>query len=405
MKTEKLDTKTITKHLKKIFKTSDIESLARESGFIRRSTSRISGVDFLFMNVFDSTSGKERSLNDGCRWLFDNRGVSIRKQSLDERYNTDSVRFMQMILKRVTELVNVDLVSSFSNRSFDSIYLTDSTTFKIPANHFAFYEGGGNKSGESSIKLQLTYNLIDGRLEDLGIKSGKENDASYLPELDKVVKKGSLHIRDLGYYKLNVYKSIAKKEAFFISRGKSDAAYSIKTKNGLKRVEFYDLLDKDKELVEHSEIFIGAGKSKLKCRLIIEKVPKNVETKRLKKLDRQNQKSPKRKISEQRRKMCSYNIYITNVPEKDLATELVRITYKLRWQIELMFKIWKSVFDIDKVKQMSIFRFECYIYSKLIAILITIYIQNKFSAYLWGKSEFETSPLKTAKLIKKNFSH
>lgn len=403
MNFENFDHKAISKLLKKLFKSSDIEVLARESKFIRRSTSQISGMDFLLMNVFDSTSGKERSLNDCCQWLDENRGVQIKKQSLDERYNTDSVRFMKMCLKRIMEMVNPDFESVFSNKSFDSICLTDSTSFKIPSKLSAFYEGGGKRSGEASIKLQLTYNLLDGRLEDLGIRSGKEHDAIYLDHLNKSIKKGSLYIRDLGYYKLNGYKSISNKEAYFISRGKSDAYYSIKTEKGFERIDFFDLLDKDKTLIERTDIYIGSTKSKLNCRLIIETVPEEVVAKRLKKLERQKQKKPKYNVSAKRKKMCNYNIYITNVPKQDLPAEMVRIAYKLRWQIELMFKIWKSVFDIDKVRQMSIFRFECYLYSKLISILITLHIHNKFSEYLWEASEFETSPMKTAKLIKKNY--
>jgi len=399
------DNRAISKQLKKIFKTSEIEKLARESKFIRRSTSKISGMDFLLMNVFDNANGKERSLNDCCQWLDENRGVVVRKQSLDERYNADAVRFMRNCFKRVIEMVNPKPESMFSNGSFDSIYLTDSTMFKIPPNLSTFYKGGGGRSGDAAIKLHYTYNLLDGKLDDLGIVSGKESDGSYISNLNEKIKKGSLNIRDLGYYKLDAYKAISKKEAFFISRGKSGAAYSIETKNGLERVDFFDLIKEDEDQKEYKDIHIGSGKSKLKCRLIIESVPDAVLAKRLKKLKRKAQKSPKRTISENRKKMCKYNVYITNVPKEDLPAEMVRIAYKLRWQIELIFKIWKSVFDIDKVKQMSIFRFECYLYSKLIAIFITLYIHNKFSEYLWEISEFETSPMKTAKLIKKNFQN
>ncbi|WP_241736698.1 transposase, partial [Anoxybacillus flavithermus] len=45
--------------------------------------------------------------------------------------------------------------------------------------------------------------------------------------------------------------------------------------------------------------------------------------------------------------------------------------YSLRWQIELLFKAWKSVFDLEKVKKMKKERFECHVYGTLIAILVT----------------------------------
>ena len=45
----------------------------------------------------------------------------------------------------------------------------------------------------------------------------------------------------------------------------------------------------------------------------------------------------------------------------------------------MLFKIWKSLFEIDEIGKMSIARFECYLYRKLIAILIGGHIQSLFN--------------------------
>jgi hypothetical protein len=44
--------------------------------------------------------------------------------------------------------------------------------------------------------------------------------------------------------------------------------------------------------------------------------------------------------------------------------------YRLSWQIELAFKIWKSLCDIEKVKKVKRRRLECYIYAKLLLIML-----------------------------------
>ncbi|MPQ44886.1 ATP-binding cassette domain-containing protein [Clostridium tarantellae] len=54
------------------------------------------------------------------------------------------------------------------------------------------------------------------------------------------------------------------------------------------------------------------------------------------------------------------NAYITNVKDSILKTEEIHLFYSLRWQIELMFKIWKSLFKINKIKKVKIERFKCF---------------------------------------------
>ncbi|MBK9256809.1 MAG: transposase [Saprospiraceae bacterium] len=45
--------------------------------------------------------------------------------------------------------------------------------------------------------------------------------------------------------------------------------------------------------------------------------------------------------------LCNYNIFITNIPKEQLAAHKMFEIYSLRWSIELMFKEWKSIFDLN----------------------------------------------------------
>lgn len=115
------------------------------------------------MNVFNVSSGDERSLNDQCEYLEDAYCIALKKQSLDERYNTYAVSFMKQWYERLLAEVLHTYLEPFNatngeNASFfNRIELIDATTFDLSSALAVFYKGGGNVS--SSVKLHHRYEL------------------------------------------------------------------------------------------------------------------------------------------------------------------------------------------------------------------------------------------------------
>jgi IS4 transposase len=100
-------------------------------------------------------------------------------------------------------------------------------------------------------------------------------------------------------------------------------------------------------------------------------MPVDVAEKRLKKYEIKEKNQSKNKSvlyrnSDFKKELAHYNIFITNAPEALLKTSQIYPFYRLRWQIELLFKIWKSVFEINKIGKMSIARFEYSMESSLL---------------------------------------
>ncbi|MBM7541883.1 transposase [Amphibacillus cookii] len=54
-------------------------------------------------------------------------------------------------------------------------------------------------------------------------------------------------------------------------------------------------------------------------------------------------------------------ILATNITRQQLEMQALYPIYSLRWQVEILFKTWKSLFDIDKVRAMNPERFECHL--------------------------------------------
>ncbi len=75
-------------------------------------------------------------------------------------------------------------------------------------------------------------------------------------------------------------------------------------------------------------------------------------------------------------KIGETGVYITNVAQEVLSAKVVRIVYGLRWQVELMFKNWKSLLNIHILKGTRPERIKCILYGRLMTITMMTLIAS-----------------------------
>ncbi|KZD27972.1 Mobile element protein [Bacillus cereus] len=75
----------------------------------------------------------------------------------------------------------------------------------------------------------------------------------------------------------------------------------------------------------------------------------------------------------------------------------------MRWQIEILFKTWKSFFQIHHCKKIKIERLQCHLYGQLIAILLCSSIMFQMRQLLLMKKKRELSEYKAIYMIKDYF--
>ena len=141
---------------------------------------------------------------------------------------------------------------------------------------------------------------------------------------------------------------------------------------------------------------------KLKVRLMIYLLPEEIVNERLRKARQNNNKKGRGQISKQYQARAHFNLFITNGEKDIIPIDKVYLFYKLRWQIELMFKIWKSLCNIDKVKRVKRHRLECYIYSRLIFIVFAWQIIWITATVLFAIDKKPLSYFKTYKTLIRN---
>ncbi|MGL5056977.1 MAG: transposase, partial [Fusobacteriaceae bacterium] len=59
-------------------------------------------------------------------------------------------------------------------------------------------------------------------------------------------------------------------------------------------------------------------------------------------------RDPRPYLREEKRDIAKYGFMITNLRKEDYAKEEIYPIYSLRWQVELDFKNWKSILEIDE---------------------------------------------------------
>lgn len=210
-----------------------------------------------------------------------------------------------------------------------------------------------------------------------------------------------LLISDLGFFGIQRLTKIILQQAKFLSRLKFHVSVFV-LKDG--EYQLFDLLQEEKKMqpneIKEYQVYIGRD-NKLPVRLILEKADPKIASEKRRKLKTDKQHHRK-SISAQRLKFCNVNAYVTNASSSELAMEKVRSYYTLRWQIEILFKAWKSVYKISDVKPMKLERFECMHYGLLTLIILTTQIFVLFKTTAFKMHKVELSELKFYTCIKES---
>ncbi|MFX3623875.1 MAG: transposase [Ectobacillus sp.] len=90
---------------------------------------------------------------------------------------------------------------------------------------------------------------------------------------------------------------------------------------------------------------------------------------------------------------------VTNTPSEKLPAPQVYAFYSLRWQVEILFKTWKSIFGIHKIKPMKLERFHCHLYGQLLRLCLVASTTYQMRRLLWEKHRKETSEFKCAYMV------
>ncbi len=386
----------LSNKITEILNEDNINKKSKECGFTIRK-GKLDGFKFLDMLLFTHFNHKELSLNDLSVQLNCQYGIFITKQGIDERFTRAAVIFFKSILEDVIN-ISINKQSKIDFTKYDKVRIKDSTAFQLPESMQDKYPGSGGSGSKASIRIQFEYDLKTGEILDLNLYAFNNQDAKNAKETISDIKSNELVIRDLAYVSIDNLTAIQKKGAFYLNRINSIVkVYELKDEMNFVELDFINLrkvMKKNNLQRIEKEVYISA--KKVKTRIIIELLPEKIYAKRIRNANK-NAKKKGRQLSDKYKVRALLNIFITNT---EIELKYVQSLYSIRWQIELMFKIWKSIGEIDKVKRMKVERFESYLIAKLIWIAINWQIMWQIILYYYNVKNVKISPYKLFKTLK-----
>jgi hypothetical protein len=315
----------------------------------------------------------------------------ISRVALHYRFSKEAAAFLlrclQFALKQ--KFSRLGAIDTKLLRPFRRVLLVDSSSWDVNETLRDILPGSSGSASAANCKLQAAYDYTRGELGFLEVTAGTVPDNSYTTHLPDMLQKGDLLLTDLGYFKLKTLFEIVAKGAFFLTRFLVHTALKdALTHTPIDLAKWLSLLPVN--ACEMDVLMGGKKQPQVPCRLIALRVSEQVAKERRRRL-KENARRKGRSVSMYHLRMCDWTLLVTNVPQRWLPLEMARALYMVRWQIELLFKQFKSILRVHQSDTCKENRLRCELYGKLIGAVIIHRIHAAETNRLWNTQRREVS--------------
>jgi len=340
--------------------------LARETGCIQRER-KFDGADLLQTLVFGWLAHPESSLEQLASTAA-TREVVVSDTAIHKRFTQSCAHFLHAVLQELTGIVvqadqevPVPLLRRFSN-----VIIEDSSSIALPDELVEQWRGCGGHcdQGQAAVKIHVRSELKRGQLSLPSLTDGRASDrSSPFNEVD--LPAGSLYVADLGYFNLDRIVARRVANSYTLTRPQSSTAFFTQTG---KRLHLKSVLPVQVGQTKELPVLVGV-KQRHRMRLLMLRVPPDIAEQRRERL-RAEASRRQEPVSAQALELAGWLLLLTDAPAKRLSLEEAIVLQRERWQIELLYKLWKQYGQIDEWRTAHSWRILCELYAKLISILL-----------------------------------
>lgn len=302
----------------------ELNRLATETGFMVRRARKLTPQHFV-VSFFLALSQRLTSLSGWAGQLFSLSGALLSKQGLSGRLTKEATAFVGKVFEALLHQrlrLSGDVERVMKN--FSSVLAQDSSAFGLQQGLRESFRGNVSKGIEKAVlRLKAIVELSCLQLVEAKVTCYRENDQSAASNIHRFLRASTLVIRDLGYWSVDSFWKIISRGAYFLSRYKWGV--TLYTPSG--------------EELALSTLLNGRAHDRW-VRLLIIPLPPAVVEQRVRKA----KKDRDRRLhhSEAYYRSLAYDIFVTNVGTQLCTACELQALYRLRWQIEVLFRALKS---------------------------------------------------------------
>ena len=358
--------------------------MAKVTGFIKRKR-KFSAFEFVLLMVVGQMSMVHPSLSG----MVEAVRAKISRVALHLRFTAQAAEFLLACLKMVLEYsVCPARITPSALDVFKRVHIFDSSSWDINPSSKQVLPGSGGGASDANCKLQAGYEYKSGSLGFFAVTEGIKPDQAYSNRLVDFVEKDDLMLTDLGYFKLSVFQALTAKGVYFLS--KLLIGTTLRNAGTSEKIDLGATLRSFVGNILEMNVIMGNDKHHVPCRLIGLRVTKQVANARRRKLRKEAEKKG-RTPSKNHLALCNWTLFVTNASSEILPINIVLSLYRLRWQIELIFKQLKSVLRVHSSNTTKEYRLKCEIYGKLIMAVLIHGIHSSLNANMWTTRKMEIS--------------
>jgi len=327
--------------------------------------------------------------------------VNITPEALQQRMTARAVAFLQDLLQTAFAKLHTGnmICEEGIFAPFPRVHIADSTGFGLPESLAKEFPGAGGSGSKAGAKIQLVWEYKSHTFDHFALMPWNVPDSKYVDTVVECARAGALFLFDLGYFKLTAFATMVAAKAYFLSRLNHQATVREVVGGRHQTLDLAKSLAADPRSVIEKALVLGAYE-RIPARLIAVRMPEAIVNER-----RHQAHTAAKKAgytpSQAHLTLLAWNLFITNVPATVWSPRTVSLAYSLRWQVELVFRAWKSGLHVATLTTRTKYSTLCYLYGRMLLILLTSALSSPLRVTIWQQRR-ELSLFKLARHLQAN---